>query len=90
MQAMLKKTKKAAAIKKVQLHDKDNGSSPAQIAILTERIESLSKHLKKHKLDNHSRRGLIKMVADRRSHMKFLERKNKTAYAKVTKALALK
>ncbi len=89
MSAMLKKTKKAAAIKKVQLHDKDNGSSPAQIAILTERIESLSKHLKKHKLDNHSRRGLIKMVADRRSHMKFLERNNKTVFTKVAKALEL-
>ncbi len=88
--AMLKKTKKQTAIKKVQMHDKDNGSSPAQIAILTERIESLSSHLKKHKQDNHSRRGLIKMVADRRTHMKFLERKNKSAYDKVTKALALK
>ncbi len=90
MRAMLKKTKKANAIKKVQLHDKDNGSSPAQIAILTERIESLASHLKKHKQDNHSRRGLIKMVADRRSHMKFLERNNKSAFAKVTKALELK
>lgn len=87
---MLKKTKKLEAIKKVQLHDKDNGSSPAQIAILTERIESLSKHLKKNKQDNHSRRGLIKMVADRRSHMRFLEKNDKSIYAKVTKALQLK
>lgn len=87
---MLKKTKKAAAIKKVQLHEKDNGSSAAQVAILSERIDTLSKHLKKHKGDNHSRRGLIKMVADRRTHMKFLERKSKAIYTKVAKAFELK
>ncbi len=76
---MLTTKKKQTIIKKVQLHDKDTGSSKVQIEMLTHRIEDLSKHLKKHKKDNHSRRGLIKMVADRRKHIKFQERKNKTA-----------
>ncbi|MGI9118159.1 MAG: 30S ribosomal protein S15, partial [Minisyncoccia bacterium] len=68
---MLTTKKKQNVIKKVQLHDTDTGSSPAQIAILSARIDELSGHLKKHKKDNHSRRGLIKMVADRRAHLKY-------------------
>lgn len=58
-------------MKKVQLHDKDTGSSHVQAAVLEERIAMLSDHLKKHPKDNHSRRGLIKLVADRRKHEKY-------------------
>ena len=77
---MLTTKKKQNVITKVQLHDTDTGSSPAQIAILSARIDELSGHLKKHKKDNHSRRGLIKMVADRRSHLKYLEKNDKARY----------
>jgi len=84
---MLTTKKKQNAIKKVQLHDTDTGSSPAQIAILSARIDELSGHLKKHKKDNHSRRGLIKMVADRRSHLKYLEKNDKARYDQMIKLI---
>lgn len=68
---MLTPKKKQAVMKKVQLHDKDTGSSHVQVAVLAERIEELSGHLKKHPKDNHSRRGLIKLVSKRRTHEKY-------------------
>ena len=80
--AMLTTKKKAVVIKKTGKHDKDTGSSEVQIALLSERIEELSSHLKTHKKDNHSRRGLLKLVANRRSHQKYLETKAKKAEAK--------
>ena len=86
---MLTTKKKQAVIKKSRVHDKDTGSSQVQIGILTERIEELAKHLKTHKKDNHSRRGLIKMVADRRTHLKYLESKDKNAHAEVVKKIKL-
>ena len=73
---MLTSKKKQAVIKKHQLHSTDTGSNKLQVALLSERIDKLADHLKKHKKDNHSRRGLIKMVADRRSHVKKLEKTN--------------
>ncbi|MFN4181149.1 MAG: 30S ribosomal protein S15 [Candidatus Paceibacteria bacterium] len=74
---MLATAKKQKVIKKHQTHEKDTGSSDVQVAILSTRIDELAKHLKTHKKDNHSRRGLIKMVADRRKHLKYIERKDK-------------
>ena len=85
---MLATKKKQAIIKKSQIHEKDNGSSPVQVSILSAQIDELAKHLKKHKKDNHSRRGLIKMVADRRTHLKYLERKNKPAYEALMKEIS--
>ena len=87
---MLQAKKKAAVIKKAQKHDKDTGSAEVQVAILTERINSLSMHLKKNKKDNHSRRGLLQMVADRRKHLAYLEKTNKKAFEKVLAATKLK
>ena len=87
---MLKTKKKAVVVKKAQIHDKDTGSPEVQVAILSTRIDELAKHLKAHKKDNHSRRGLLKMVADRRTHLKYLERKNKARYDVVVKKLELK
>ncbi len=87
---MLKGKKKEKVVKGHQVHDKDTGSPEVQVAILTKRIEELSSHLKKHKKDNHSRRGLIQMVADRRTHMKYLERKHKIRYQALVKKLELK
>ncbi len=84
---MLTSKKKQAVIKKHQIHEKDTGSRDVQIAVLSEQIDKLAGHLKKHKKDNHSRRGLIKMVADRRSHLKNLEKENKGRYEKALKAV---
>lgn len=86
---MLTTKKKQAVIKKAQVHDKDTGSSNVQISILSERIDQLAGHLKTHKKDNHSRRGLIKMVADRRKHLKYLERTDKEAHAALVKKIKL-
>lgn len=71
------------------MHETDTGSAPVQMAILSRKILDLSSHLKKHKGDNHSRRGLIKMVAERRTIMKYLEKKDKVSFDKVVKDLAL-
>ncbi|MEN9852318.1 MAG: ribosomal protein small subunit ribosomal protein [Candidatus Parcubacteria bacterium] len=87
---MLTPRKKVNAIKPVQKHATDTGSAPVQIAILSRRIEELTNHLKTHKKDNHSRRGLIQMVADRRSHLKYLAKNDKAGYGIVTKQFGLK
>ncbi|OGI87263.1 30S ribosomal protein S15 [Candidatus Nomurabacteria bacterium RIFCSPLOWO2_01_FULL_33_24] len=84
---MLKAKKKQGIIKKSQIHDKDTGSSQVQIGVLSERINELSTHLKKHKKDHHSRRGLIKMVSDRRKHLKYLEKKDSKEYIKALKTI---
>ena len=73
---MLTTKKKQTIIKKHQLHATDTGSKKVQIAMISDRIDKLADHLKTHKKDNHSRRGLIKMVADRRGHLKILEKTN--------------
>ena len=86
---MLNTKKKQRIIKKNQIHEKDTGSSEVQVAVLSTQIEELAKHLKKHKKDNNSRRGLIKMVADRRIHLKYLERTNKTRYNALMKKIEL-
>lgn len=84
---MLTTKKKQNIIKKNQLHDKDTGSPEVQIAILSQKIDELANHLKEHKKDNHSRRGLIKMVADRRSHLKHLEKTDKKRFEVQTKKI---
>lgn len=86
---MLKTKKKQTVIKKNQTHEKDTGSPEVQVAIISTQIDELAKHLKKHKKDNHSRRGLIKMVADRRTHLKYLERKSKSRYDALLKKMDL-
>ena len=87
---MLSKQKKANAIKEVKRHDTDTGSAEAQVALLTRQIEELAKHLKKHAKDFHSRRGLLQMVANRRKHLKYLERNDAKTYAKLVTKLGLK
>ena len=79
---MISKKKKGAIIKKTAKNDKDTGSAEVQIALITERIEELANHLKKNPKDYHSRRGLLKLVSDRRSHQRYLETKSKKAEAK--------
>jgi len=87
---MITKTKKTKIIKEAQVHETDTGSPEVQIAILSRRIDELAAHLKKNTKDNHSRRGLLQMVADRKSHMKYLEKKNPKRFAALTKKLGLK
>ena len=87
---MLTKRKKAIQVKKTQRHDNDTGSPEVQVAILTRRIEELSAHLNKNNKDKHSRRGLLGLVADRRTHLKYLETNNKRAYSAIVKKLGLK
>ncbi|MES3005044.1 MAG: 30S ribosomal protein S15 [Patescibacteria group bacterium] len=87
---MLTKTKKSKIIKETQVHDTDTGSPEVQIAILSKRIDELASHLKKNAKDNHSRRGLLQMVADRKAHMKYLEKKNPRRFNALNKKLGLK
>lgn len=87
---MISKTKKQKIIKESAVHDKDTGSPEVQISILTKRIEELAKHLKTHAKDNHSRRGLLAMVASRQSHMKYLEKKSPKRASSLQKKLGLK
>ncbi|MEK7176972.1 MAG: 30S ribosomal protein S15 [Patescibacteria group bacterium] len=87
---MISKTRKLKLIKEVAVHDKDTGSPEVQISILTKRIEELAKHLKTHAKDNHSRRGLLAMVADRQAHMKYLEKKSPKRASTLQKKLGLK
>lgn len=87
---MLTKAKKLKIIKGVGIHEKDTGSPEVQIAVLTKRISELSKHLKEHKKDTHSRRGLLSMVADRQSHLRYLQKKNAKRYNAIVRKLELK
>lgn len=87
---MLTKTKKSKIVKDVQMHATDTGSPEVQIAILSKRIDELALHLKKNNKDNHSRRGLLQMVANRKTHMKYLEKKNPKRYNALNKKLGLK
>lgn len=87
---MLTKRKKTNEIKKGQRHDTDTGSPEVQIAILTRRIEELSAHLDKNRKDKHSRRGLLGLVAARRSHLRYLQEHNRRQYSTIVKKLGLK
>ncbi len=87
---MLTKTRKLKVIKEAAIHEKDTGSPEVQIAVLTRRIDELSKHLKEHKKDTHSRRGLLSMVADRQSHLRYLQKKNTRRYNAIIRKLELK
>lgn len=87
---MLTKNKKQKIITGVQVHDKDTGSPEVQIAVLSRRIDDLASHLKKNNKDKHSRRGLLSLVAARKAHMKYLEKKNVKRYNSLVKKLGLK
>ena len=83
-------TKKTKVITETRTHDSDTGSPEVQIALLTKRIEELALHLKKNLKDNHSRRGLLQMVADRQKHMKYLQSKSTKRFNALMKKLGLK
>jgi small subunit ribosomal protein S15 len=87
---MLTKRVKSSVIKTAALHEGDTGSASVQVAILSRKIEELTGHLKKNQKDFHSRRGLLQMVADRRTHLRYLEKNNKKQYSTIIKKLGLK
>lgn len=87
---MLTKQKKARVMKETGIHEKDTGSPEVQIALISKKIEELTSHLRKHSKDKHSRRGLLQMVADRRTHLKYLEASHKKRYNAILKKLNLK
>jgi small subunit ribosomal protein S15 len=87
---MLTTKKKANVMKGAGRHDADTGSPEVQVALLSRQIDELTKHLKKNAKDFHSRRGLLQMVADRRSHLRYLESSNKRGYNALVKKLGLK
>jgi len=81
---------KTATIEKNRTHETDTGSPEVQIALLTERITHLTEHLKMHKKDHHSRRGLLQMVGRRRRLLNYMQRTDLDGYRELTKTLGLR
>ena len=84
------KEEKQAIIEKYAVHEGDTGSPEVQIALLTKRINDLTDHLRVHKKDHHSRRGLLKMVGQRRSLLKYLTKVDIERYRKIVAELGLR
>ncbi len=82
--------RKQEIINQYRRDEKDTGSSEVQIALLTERINELTEHLKVHKKDNHSRRGLLKMVGKRRNLLNYLAKKDEESYKTLVEKLGLR
>ncbi len=84
------KEKKGKLIQDFQVHGSDTGSTPVQIAILTERINVLTDHFKSHRKDHHSRQGLLKMVSQRRKLLEYLKTTDRSEYKKIIDRLSLR
>lgn len=87
---MLTKDKKQQIIKDFKIHENDTGSPEVQVAILTQRINELTEHLREHKKDHHSRRGLLKMVGQRRRLLNYLRDNDIERYRVVLERLGLR
>ncbi|MEI6127402.1 MAG: 30S ribosomal protein S15 [Pseudomonadota bacterium] len=87
---VLQSDQKQEIIKKFKNHEKDTGSTEVQIALLTERINYLTEHFKSHGKDHHSRRGLLKIVNQRRRLLEYLKAKNSDKYKKILQDLNLR
>ncbi len=81
---------KRKIVEEYRLHEKDTGSPEVQIALLTERINYLTEHFKKHKKDHHSRRGLMKLVSLRRSLLDYLKRRDLERYQRLIERLGIR
>ena len=81
---------KQEIIDKYRIHEKDTGSSNVQIALLTKRINDLTSHFKLHPKDHHSRRGLLKLVGQRRRHLTYLNRRDPNEYKTLIQGLGLR
>lgn len=86
----LDKKKKQEIIDQFRLHSTDSGSPEVQVAILSERLNSLTSHFQKHKKDHHSRRGLLKLVGQRRSLLGYLKRRDKRRYENLIGQLGIR
>ena len=86
----LSKVEKETVIQDFHRHTTDTGSPEVQIALLTTRILQLTEHLKEHKHDEHSRRGLLKLVGQRRRHLTYLSRKDPDRYQEILQRLGLR
>lgn len=86
----LAKDQKQALIDQYRLHESDTGSPEVQVALLTARINDLTEHLKVHKKDHHSRRGLYKMIGQRRRLLNYLRKKDAARYRDVIERLGLR
>jgi small subunit ribosomal protein S15 len=87
---MLRKDEKTAVIEANRTHETDTGSPEVQIAILTKRISDLTEHLKVHKKDNHSRRGMYKMIGKRRNLLNYLKKNDIERYRTVIEKLGIR
>ena len=87
---MIRKEEKSAVIEANKTHENDTGSPEVQVAILTARIQQLTEHLKVHKHDNHSRRGLLKMVGKRRKLLDYLAQKDIERYRALIAKLGIR
>jgi small subunit ribosomal protein S15 len=87
---MLTKQDKTKVITDFKMHEADTGSTEVQIALLTERINSLTEHFKRHRKDHTSRRGLLKMVGDRAALLKYIGRKDTNRYREILSRLGLR
>ncbi|KKS95551.1 30S ribosomal protein S15 [Candidatus Giovannonibacteria bacterium RIFCSPLOWO2_01_FULL_43_160] len=87
---MLKSKDKKKIVEEHRTHEKDTGSAEVQVALLSKQIDELTGHLKKHSKDNHSRRGLLKMVSKRKKFLEYLSKTNKSNYEKLIKKLGLR
>ncbi|MFZ5752874.1 MAG: 30S ribosomal protein S15 [Bacillota bacterium] len=86
----MEQTRKNEIISKYRVHENDTGSPEVQIALLTERINYLTEHLQKHKKDHHSRRGLLKMVGQRRGLLNYLKEKDLDRYKNIIESLGIR
>jgi small subunit ribosomal protein S15 len=87
---LISKSAKATAVEAYQQHGSDTGSTEVQVALITERINGLSGHFKEHKKDHHSRRGLLKLVSQRRRLLTYLRRNGPDRYQALIKRLGLR
>ena len=87
---MIRKENKTTVIENNRMHETDTGSPEVQVAILTARIQELTEHLKVHSHDNHSRRGLLKMVGQRRNLLGYLQKKDIERYRTLIKKLGIR
>jgi small subunit ribosomal protein S15 len=87
---MIEREKKLATVRQYQLHEKDSGSTEVQIALLTERISQMTEHFKTHEHDHHSRRGLLKLVGQRRRLLTYLSNNDVKRYRQLIARLGLR
>ena len=87
---MIEREKKLATVRQYQLHEKDSGSVEVQVALLTERINQMTEHLKVHEHDHHSRRGLLKLVGQRRRLLTYLSNNDVKRYRQLIARLGLR